>query len=228
MKLSEIFETIQGEGIYTGTITTFIRFAGCTLHCPECDTKYSWSDADKEDVGVPYIIEQVQKISPFVRHICITGGEPLEQPQAEMFNLLQTLFTYHGVAGLDSIVIEINGSRDITWLFNKPFRRITSLSVDFKLPSTGKSDKMLTDDFKFLEPRDLIKFVCAGEEDFCYALKVLDTLKKFEKCHPVILFHALGGGINNWLPKLILANRNYIQHFDIRTNVQLHKLFEVR
>jgi len=228
MKVVEIFETIQGEGIYTGAITTFIRFAGCSLQCDSCDTKYSWNHKDKEDVGVPYIVDQIQKISPNPRHICITGGEPLEQPQEEVFSLLQALFTWHGVSQLQSIVIETNGSQDITWLFNKPFRRITSLSVDFKLPSTGKTDKMLTDDFKYLEPTDLIKFVCAGECDFQYALRVLSVLKDFDTCRPVVLFHSLGGGVNGWLPQLVLDNRNLIEFFDVRTNVQLHKLFEVR
>jgi len=70
----EIFDSIQGEGEFIGTLSIFIRFSGCNLKCHFCDTKYSWNEEGK------YIIEDVIKYvndNPHIKHIVITGGEPL-------------------------------------------------------------------------------------------------------------------------------------------------------
>jgi 7-carboxy-7-deazaguanine synthase len=39
----EIFRSIQGEGVNTGRVRTFVRFSGCNLHCVWCDTPYTWN-----------------------------------------------------------------------------------------------------------------------------------------------------------------------------------------
>lgn len=227
MKVFEIFESIQGEGLYSGAITTFVRFAGCSLHCPECDTLQAWKSDDIKDVGVPYIVEVIEQKSTRPRHICITGGEPLEQPQEEMFSLLQTLQGWHGSTGLESVVIETNGSRDVSWLLNKPFRNVTHLSIDYKLPSTGKHTKMMESNFAELGPKDVIKFICRDEEDMNHAKKFLEKISK-ENTRPVILFHALGGGPAKWLSEAILEWKELLERFEFRTGVQLHKLYEMR
>ena len=50
MKVIEIFESIQGEGRWMGTPVTFIRLAGCNLHCSWCDTKESWGDVANQTI----------------------------------------------------------------------------------------------------------------------------------------------------------------------------------
>jgi len=227
MKVFEIFETIQGEGLYAGAVTTFIRFAGCSLKCPECDTLQAWKNDEFDDVGVPYIVEVVKDVSHRPRHICITGGEPLEQPQEEMFSLLQALQGWHGGAGLESIVIETNGAQDVSWLLNKPFRNVTHLSIDFKLPSTGKHEQMLESNFTSLAPRDVIKFICRDEEDMEYARVFLEKIRK-ENTRPVVLFHALGGEPANWLSTTLLGWDSLLERYEFRIGVQLHKLFKMR
>lgn len=228
MKIQEIFQTIQGEGLYSGAICTFIRFAGCSLHCPECDTKHSWNCDSIPDVGVPYVLDAVSNLTPNPRHICITGGEPLEQPQNEIFSLLQALQEGYGRKALQSITIETNGSQDVTWLLDKPFRTITSLSVDYKLPSTGKHEQMLIDNFKQLNSKDVVKFVCRDEADAAYAKKVMNSLVSEVGCQPIMLFHGLGGEPSKWLADKVLSWSDFASRFDIRCNVQLHKLFDVR
>lgn len=86
MKILEIFDSIQGEGSWMGIPVTFIRTAGCSLHCSFCDTKESWAEG-KVDMGIDDILKQVKE-----HHVVITGGEPTEQaPELrQLINRLQS------------------------------------------------------------------------------------------------------------------------------------------
>ena len=79
MKIAEIFYSIQGEGKFTGTPSTFIRTSGCNLRCTWCDTPYaSWSPKG-ENMNVDEILIKIQENEP--KHVVITGGEPMIQPE---------------------------------------------------------------------------------------------------------------------------------------------------
>ena len=69
-RMREIFSTIQGEGRNTGLPATFIRFAGCNLNCPWCDTKRQ----TKEFLTLSEIMARVRKFKN--RAVIVTGGEP--------------------------------------------------------------------------------------------------------------------------------------------------------
>jgi 7-carboxy-7-deazaguanine synthase len=82
-KLSEVFTSIEGEGILFGTKTMFVRLAGCPFHCYWCDTPY----ALPMDSGIEYSIDEVKEIisnnlQPNTYKINFTGGEPLVQYEA--------------------------------------------------------------------------------------------------------------------------------------------------
>jgi organic radical activating enzyme len=76
--LSEVFTSIQGEGVSAGTPSVFIRLQGCSIGCEWCDTKYSWSPAGGRDVAIDDVVAQVRTLG--VQNVVITGGEPLENP----------------------------------------------------------------------------------------------------------------------------------------------------
>jgi len=230
MKVCEIFETIQGEGLYTGAITTFIRFMGCSLLCPKCDTAYAQKVAsDSPEVGPPYIIDKMLDINPNVRHVCITGGEPLEQPARELDILLKSISLWHGSRNLESITIETNGARSIAAFVNQPYRRILSFSVDYKPPSTGKTQNMIVQNYMHLTNRDVIKFVCADDGDVDCAFGLIRMLADKNTCQAIMLFHADGGRPEQWLSKLILRKGTlFTNRFDIRLGVQLHKFYKVK
>lgn len=125
LKVSEIFATIQGEGVTTGLPSVFIRLALCNLHCKWCDAFYTWNwigtpfihddgdttkvDPDKEikEMTSEDIIEEVQKLSgENIRNVVITGGEPLMQQRSpEFISLLVDLKTLYY-----TIEIETNGT----------------------------------------------------------------------------------------------------------------------
>ena len=83
MKISEVFSSIQGEGIHAGKPSVFLRTALCNLKCVWCDTKYTWDwdnyDYSKEvnELPIEKVIEKIKEFEP--KHIVITGGEPLIQ-----------------------------------------------------------------------------------------------------------------------------------------------------
>ena len=94
LKLSEIFYSLQGEGIDVGKPAVFIRTALCNLSCVWCDTKYTWDwnnyDYDRE-VSEMSVAEIQEQISGFdTKHCIITGGEPLIQ-QTKLIPLLSSL-----------------------------------------------------------------------------------------------------------------------------------------
>lgn len=80
----EIFKSIQGEGIYTGNPSIFIRFRGCNLRCvfgkSRCDTPYSSFELEESAFdSVKSVIDEVNRLNGdgVVKHLVITGGEPL-------------------------------------------------------------------------------------------------------------------------------------------------------
>ncbi len=87
LNLSEIFASIQGEGRYLGTPSIFVRTSGCNLRCQwngtRCDTPYTSWEARGSLMTVEDVCARVVALAdkhPAVRHVVITGGEPMLQP----------------------------------------------------------------------------------------------------------------------------------------------------
>jgi len=79
MKISEIFYSIQGEGVLTGVPSAFVRVSGCNLRCVWCDTPYtSWSPEGRE-MSIDEIVAEVRGSG--ASHAVVTGGEPMIFPE---------------------------------------------------------------------------------------------------------------------------------------------------
>jgi 7-carboxy-7-deazaguanine synthase len=89
MRISEIFQSIQGEGPDAGKRAIFIRMHGCNLACPWCDTKYAWDEGNYYEMTSQMILDWIYRI-PGIKHIVITGGEPLLQLE-DLMPLIETL-----------------------------------------------------------------------------------------------------------------------------------------
>lgn len=110
MRLNEIFYSLQGEGFYTGTPSVFIRFSGCNLKCPFCDTKHQNFTEMSED-------EIVEEISQYpAQHIVITGGEPSLQLTESFVALLHDNGKF--------VCVETNGTNvlppNVDWITLSP------------------------------------------------------------------------------------------------------------
>lgn len=93
MRVSEVFYSLQGEGILVGTPSVFVRLAGCPLRCSWCDTKYAWSFSGGVETSASDLIETIRRRP--TRCVVITGGEPLVgpegQPRGELADLTRRL-----------------------------------------------------------------------------------------------------------------------------------------
>ncbi len=96
--VSEIFESIQGEGNYAGVNCLFVRFQLCNLRCPWCDTKHTWTRfSDTFDmVKANAMAQTIRERSK--AHVIFTGGEP-------------SLFRLDLLVGADTLYhVESNGT----------------------------------------------------------------------------------------------------------------------
>ncbi|PKN55903.1 MAG: radical SAM protein [Deltaproteobacteria bacterium HGW-Deltaproteobacteria-14] len=76
MHIAEIFCSVQGEGALTGVPSVFVRTSGCNLRCRWCDTPYTSWEPEGAAWTVDAIVAEVARHAP-VRHVVLTGGEPL-------------------------------------------------------------------------------------------------------------------------------------------------------
>ena len=101
MRINEIFYSIQGEGRYAGMPAVFVRFAGCNLRCPFCDTEFESYTEMTEDEIVAAVISYP------ANHVILTGGEPTLQLTS---SLLQKL---NGEECCRLVHIETNGTHEL-------------------------------------------------------------------------------------------------------------------
>jgi 7-carboxy-7-deazaguanine synthase len=164
VNISEIFYSIEGEGIEIGRPEVFIRLSKCNLKCVWCDTKYALNKG--KQMSIESIIQKIEKYP--CKSISITGGEPLLQNE-ELFGLISKLKQ----AGF-WVQINTNGT-----LFDKQiFDMVNFISMDCKCPSS----EMISDLEVIVKVRDLFsnktqfKFVISNEEDYLYAKKISTSL----------------------------------------------------
>lgn len=77
MRVVEKFVSINGEGLRSGELAVFIRFANCNLRCSYCDTKYSFINPIYTEESIDELVKYVK--STGVKNVTLTGGEPLIQ-----------------------------------------------------------------------------------------------------------------------------------------------------
>ena len=113
MKVIEIFDSIDGEGIRTGQCATFIRLAGCNLRCSYCDTVYSlFGEETPCEYTEMTVDEIISKVNMTYKRVTLTGGEPLVHTDSAELVLKLTEI------GCD-VNIETNGAVDIVDFLGK-------------------------------------------------------------------------------------------------------------
>ncbi|NIP38217.1 MAG: 4Fe-4S cluster-binding domain-containing protein [Candidatus Dadabacteria bacterium] len=205
MRVSEIFFSVQGEGVQIGLPTVFLRFFGCDLRCSWCDTMYAVEGTDFKNMEIEEIVDDINKYE--CNRVCITGGEPLLQ-EKELVGLTSILLE-EGY----SIVLETSGHRtppEIFWDDN------CLISMDCKCPSSAMQNRMDFSLFKKLRASDQLKFVISDDRDYQYAKEVLND----NKISANIIFQPVYNSNTDWLYDRVLEERLK----NVRVLPQLHKL----
>ena len=159
--IMEYFYSIQGEGVFVGQPSFFIRMGGCDVGCVWCDVKDSW-DADKHPkISIDSLLEEAIKYPS--RLVIITGGEPA------MYDLTELTKSFKK-AGFQ-VHIETSGAYPLVgnfdWItfspkkFKQPLESVAKMANELKIVVFNKSDiqwaeehqKFVTSDCKlFLQP----------------------------------------------------------------------------
>jgi len=202
LRITEIFLSLQGEARDAGWPTVFVRLTGCPLRCQYCDTAYAFHGGQWHDIDS--IMAQVAAFG--VRHVCVTGGEPLAQKRC--LTLLQKLCD----AGLE-VSLETSGALDIGEVDPR-----VSRVLDIKTPGSGEVERNLWSNLPLLTARDQVKFVICGRADFEWARGIVAEHRLADTCD-VLFSPSFGQVAPRELADWIVAER-----LPVRFQLQLHKL----
>lgn len=209
MKIFEIYRSIQGEGIYTGIPTVFIRTTGCNLKCKWCDTPYAADPLSGKDMTLPEILEKVDGFN--TKYVCLTGGEPLNQREDTM--VLSSMLVEEG----HKVVLETNGSHPVE-VFSK--MDDVFISLDCKTPSSGMSKMMLFKNYGVLRSGDQLKFIVMDENDWTYSIQMLDRIiKEYGDWSYEVIFQPAWGSDPKWLAGKVTS----CGYDHVRFMLQTHK-----
>ena len=202
LRISEIFHSLQGEADAVGWRTVFVRLTGCPLRCTWCDTEYAFHGGQWRTIED--ILDEVAGHG--VRHVCVTGGEPLAQKRC------LALLTRLCDAGYE-VSLETSGALDVGDV-DARVRKV----VDLKAPGSGEVARNLWSNLERLLPHDQLKIVLADRVDYDWAVARLREHALDARCQ-VLLSPVHGSLAPRELAEWILADR-----LPVRMQLQLHKL----
>lgn len=202
LRITEIFLSLQGESTRVGLPSVFVRLTGCPLRCSYCDTAYAFHGG--QSCGLDEILAEVE--SHGVRHVCVTGGEPLAQRSC--IDLLRALCD----KGF-SVSLETSGALDISRVDPR-----VSRIVDIKTPGSGEETRNLFGNLDLLTQADEIKFVICGRADYEWARDLIAARALAQRC-TVLLSPSHGQVEPSELAQWIIEDR-----LPVRFQMQLHKV----
>ena len=202
LRITEIFASVQGESSRVGLPTVFVRLTGCPLRCTWCDTAYAFTGGSSR--ALDDILAEVARHG--LRHVCVTGGEPLAQKGC--LALLSALCD----AGYD-VSLETSGALDIADVDARVAR-----IMDLKAPGSGEVDKNRYENIALLRANDEVKIVLADAADYDWARAQIATHALDQRCS--VLLSPVAGELDPAeLAEWVVRDR-----LPVRFQLQLHKI----
>ncbi len=202
LRITEVFLSLQGEARDSGWPTVFVRLTGCPLRCTYCDTSYAFHGGEWRSIDA--ILAQVRSYG--VRHVCVTGGEPLAQKRC--LSLLERLCE----AGFE-VSLETSGALDVANVDPR-----VSRILDIKTPGSGEVARNHWPNLTLLTAHDQIKFVLCDRADYDWAADIVRREALDTRC--TVWFSPSKGELHERaLADWIVADR-----LPVRFQLQLHKL----
>lgn len=203
LRITEIFYSLQGETRTAGLPTVFVRLTGCPLRCQYCDSAYAFTGGQIH--SLESILAQVAEYKP--RYICVTGGEPLAQPNA------LPLLTQLCDAGYE-VSLETSGAMDIAEVDPR-----VHIVLDLKTPDSLESHRNLYDNIELLKAQDQVKFVLCSRADYDWAVTKLLQYRLDERVDDVLFSPSQGQLSPRELADWVVAD-----NLAVRFQLQLHKV----
>lgn len=207
----EVFSSIQGEGYDSGFPTVFVRLFGCNVKCAFCDQPQL--SKDRKRISVASLLELIKEFG--LHRVCITGGEPLMQP--EVYCLIYDLVHSNYL-----VSIETNGCIAIDEdLYQRSFKYI----MDVKCPSSAVSSQNVLKNLSCLQAQDEVKFVISNREDYKFAKNVISNYPTKAKFLMSPVFDKefnspVAKELSEWLQR---DKMNFV-----KLQLQIHKIINVR
>jgi 7-carboxy-7-deazaguanine synthase len=218
MFITEIFQSIQGEGTRAGLPCIFVRLTGCNLRCTWCDTAYAFHGGKK--MSVDEVLTRVEGLAGrqadgrvVVPLVELTGGEPLLQE--EIYPLAEKLLS----AGY-TVLIETSGERSIARLPREVIK-----IVDVKCPNSGEADTFLGSNLEALSERDEVKFVISTRRDYEFAREFTQEHRLWERVKAVLFSPVFADPEGKWegLEPRTMVEWILADGLPVRLGLQLHK-----
>lgn len=203
LRITEIFYSLQGETRTAGLPTVFVRLTGCPLRCQYCDTAYAFSGG--EIVTLDSILDQVAAYRP--RYVCVTGGEPLAQPNC--IPLLTRLCD----AGYE-VSLETSGALDVSAVDPR-----VSKVLDLKTPGSAEVQRNRYENVQWLTRNDQVKFVICSREDYDWAVSKLIEYDLSSRAGEVLFSPS-----HKQVDARALADWIVTDNLPVRLQLQLHKI----
>lgn len=201
VKITEIFLSLQGESRSVGFPTVFVRLTGCPLRCRWCDTEYAFSGGERRRLDD--IVERVLGFG--VRHVTVTGGEPLAQPNC--LTLLSRLCD-HGL----EVSLETSGAFDVRAVDSRVIK-----VLDLKAPGSGEMAKNRLENLDVMSPQDQLKVVLSDRADYLWA-------RDWLRGQPAVpVYEVLFSPVFGELTPRQLADWIVEDALPVRFQLQLHK-----
>jgi 7-carboxy-7-deazaguanine synthase len=237
--VAEIFSSIEGEGLNSGSPATFVRFAGCNLSCSFCDTTFARQRAETAPVHlnggrlavrnpVPSgdIVGLIEERFPHTRTVILTGGEPLLQvaPLRELARELRLRGRRVHLETNGSLPEAMAAVRDV----------VDFVCMDVKLRSTQDGRDLMQEHAGFLRAMDrvkaAVKIVITNKVSPAEFVEAGDMIAACNPYIPVLLQPAFSGSVPCMGGEALLRFQAMAGHrlHDIRISLQMHKVLDIR
>ena len=222
-KVTEVFLSIQGEGVYAGEPHIFIRFHGCNLRCAFCDTPQPEAPEESSIRAVVDKIFDADKDGK-AKAVTITGGEPLLHTQ-----FLKVLLPSLREKGY-KIHLDTNGT--LPDKAKEVIGLVDVIAMDIKLPSSTKNRHFWEEHFEFLKAAKakevFIKMVITNETHDADIKKAIALIESIDRNITLIFQPASAFGEFKGIPenaKLLDWQKKALEKLkDVRIIPQLHKI----
>ena len=202
LRITELFFSIQGESNTVGYPTVFVRLTGCPMRCSYCDTDYAFHGGNKQTVDE--IVAQVADYK--TKHVTVTGGEPLAQP--ECHDLMKALCD----AGY-KVSLETGNGIDISNVDSRVY-----VVLDIKTPASNEEHNNKYTNIEHIKASDCFKFVICDEADYQWSKQFIQKHELAEKCD--VFFSPSA----DQLSPTDLADWIVRDQIPVRLQIQLHKV----